>query len=178
MLISNWLRGVQLSYLLCNFIIYLYGVLQCNSKGIIANSRGAGSKLCEIRTKASKVWLKENKNHFANRSTKLQSLISNLQHSHRWVLYQITHVVNSTSRIINHSWREHKRNTYLINICKSDENIALIYINFKFNFRTKYYSFLWYYERNLLSRYFVSTIRHSHRICICFTTAGLSDSLL
>lgn len=29
--------------------------------------------------------------------------------------------------------KKHKRNTYLINNCKSDEDFAMIYINFEFD---------------------------------------------
>ena len=34
---------------------------------------------------------------------------------------------------------QHNRNTYLINICKSDKDFALIYINIEFGFLTKYH---------------------------------------
>ena len=50
-----------------------------------------------------------------------------------------------------------------------------LHINFKIDFLTKYHSFLWDYERKrtFSSRYFISTIMHSHPIWIWSTTACL-----
>ena len=42
-------------------------------------------------------------------------------------------------KLINNSRGKYKRNTYLINICKSDTDFVLIYISFKFDFLRKYH---------------------------------------
>ena len=47
--------------------------------------------------------------------------------------------VNTIVKLINNSRGKYKRNTYLINICKSDTDFVLIYISFKFDFLRKYH---------------------------------------
>ena len=44
-------------------------------------------------------------------------------------------------KLINNSRRKHKRNHEREGVCISDTGIMLIYINFKFNFLSKYHSY-------------------------------------
>ena len=47
--------------------------------------------------------------------------------------------ISNLVKLINNSRGKYKRNTYLINICKSDTDFVLIYISFKFDFLRKYH---------------------------------------
>ena len=52
---------------------------------------------------------------------------------------KINHPLSILVKLINNSRGKYKRNTYLINICKSDTDFVLIYISFKFDFLRKYH---------------------------------------
>ena len=49
---------------------------------------------------------------------------------------------NKISGDVLYFMKRDKRNTYLINICKLGKDFALIYMNFEFDFLTKYHSFI------------------------------------
>ena len=52
---------------------------------------------------------------------------------------KIVKLINNSHELLN---RKHKRNHEREGVCISDTEIMLIYINFNFNFLTKYHSFI------------------------------------
>ena len=78
---------------------------------------------------------------YVNQDESLSDLQTLIKHS--FLLYfpreLLMNFLRSIVKLINNSRGKYKRNTYLINICKSDTDFVLIYISFKFDFLRKYH---------------------------------------